>query len=93
MPVLNPGRGQTKTGYFWAIARDDRPRRGTGPPAAVYGYAPGRGGENLEKLSANYRGIVQCDGYAPYKKLPADRSLSPCAGVICFAMEIFNLIR
>ena len=24
VPVLDPGRGQTKTGYFWAIARDDR---------------------------------------------------------------------
>src|SRR5204863_2009939 len=24
-PVLDPGRGQTKKGYFWAIARDDRP--------------------------------------------------------------------
>jgi transposase len=24
-------------------------------------------------LLANYRGVVQCDGYAPYKKLPADR--------------------
>jgi len=23
--VLDPGRGKTKTGYFWAIARDDRP--------------------------------------------------------------------
>ena len=23
MPVLDPGRGQTKTGYAWAIARDD----------------------------------------------------------------------
>jgi transposase len=73
VPVLDPGRGQTKTGYFWAIARDDRPWRGTGPPAVVYSYAPGRGGEHLEKLLANYRGIVQCDGYAPYKKLPADR--------------------
>lgn len=39
----------------------------------VYTYAPGRGGEHLEKLLANYRGIVQCDGYAPYKRLPADR--------------------
>jgi len=29
--------------------------------------------QHLEKLLANYRGIVQCDGYAPYKKLPADR--------------------
>src|SRR6516225_5616486 len=25
------------------------------------------------RVSANYRSIVQCDGYAPYKKLPADR--------------------
>jgi transposase len=27
-PVLDPGRGRTKQGYFWAIARDDRPWRG-----------------------------------------------------------------
>ena len=73
VPVLDPGRGQTKTGYFWAIARDDRPWGGTDPPAVVYTYAPGRGGEHLDKLLADYRGIVQCDGYAPYKKLPADR--------------------
>jgi transposase len=25
MPVLDPGRGQTKKGFAWAIARDDRP--------------------------------------------------------------------
>ena len=72
VPVLDPGRGQTKTGYFWAIARDDRPWGGT--PAVAYTYAPGRGGEHLDKLLADYRGIVQCDGYAPYKKLPADRT-------------------
>jgi len=24
VPVLDPGRGRTKKGYFWAIARDDR---------------------------------------------------------------------
>jgi transposase len=73
VPVLDPGRGRTKTGYFWAMARDDRPWGGRDPPAVVYSYAPGRGGEHLEQLLANYRGIVQCDGYAPYKKLPADR--------------------
>jgi transposase len=73
VPVLDPGRGKTKTGYFWSIARDDRPWGGTDPPAVAYTYAPGRGGEHLEELLANYRGIVQCDGYAPYKKLPAER--------------------
>ena len=43
-PVLDPGRGRTKTGYFWVLARDDRPWRGRAPPAVVYSYAPGRGG-------------------------------------------------
>ena len=28
-PVLDPGRGGTKTGYFWAISRDDRPWGGS----------------------------------------------------------------
>jgi transposase len=42
-PVLDPGRGKTKTGFLWAIARDDRPWGGSDPPAVVYSYAPGRG--------------------------------------------------
>jgi Transposase IS66 family len=35
-PVLDPGRGRTKKGYFWAVARDDRPWGGTDPPAVAY---------------------------------------------------------
>ena len=31
-PVLGPGRRKTKTGYFWALARDDRPWCGDDPP-------------------------------------------------------------
>jgi len=34
-PVLDPGRGRTKTGYFWAVSRDDRPWGGPDPPAVV----------------------------------------------------------
>jgi transposase len=34
-PVLDPGRGRTKQGYFWAIARNDRPWGGTDPPAVA----------------------------------------------------------
>src|ERR1700748_2612011 len=69
-PVLDPGRGRTKTGYFWSIARDDSAwRGGTGPPAVVYTYAPGRGAEHAMTLLTGYRGIVQCDGYAPYKQV------------------------
>ena len=68
-PVLDPGRGRTKKGYFWAIARDDRPWGGTDPPAVAYTYAPGRGAVHALKLLETYRGIVQCDGYAAYKTI------------------------
>ena len=73
VPVLDPGRGKIKQGWFWVMARDDRPWNGSDPPAVFYSYAPGRGGEYLKDLLGDYRGIVQCDGYAPYKNLPADR--------------------
>jgi len=68
-PVLDPGRGCTKKGYFWAIARDDRPCGGADPPAIVFSYAPGRGAVHALKLLDGYRGIVQCDGYAAYKTI------------------------
>ena len=68
-PVLDPGRGRTKTGYFWAISRDDRPWGGFDPPGVVYTYAPGRGGVHAAALLAGYSGIVQCDGYAVYEQL------------------------
>src|SRR3954465_10705262 len=56
-PVLAPGRGRTKTGYFWVLARDDRPWRGRAPPAVVYSYAPGRGGEHAIALLRGYSGV------------------------------------
>ncbi|MDP8967167.1 MAG: IS66 family transposase, partial [Actinomycetota bacterium] len=71
MPVLDPGRGQTKKGFAWAIARDDRPCGGTDPPAVVFHYAPGRGAKHPKALLADYQGILQCDGYAAYKALAA----------------------
>jgi transposase len=68
-PVLDPGRGRTKKGFFWAIARDDRPWGGTDPPAVAYTYAPGRGAVHALKLLDGYCGIVQCDGYVAYKTI------------------------
>ncbi len=82
-PVLEPDNGRTKTGFMWAIARDDRPwgggadasghpeHRGSGPPAVAYSYAPGRGGEHAVKLLAGFNGVLQVDGYAVYKQLAA----------------------
>src|SRR5260370_932310 len=69
VPVLDPGRGRTEKGYFWAIARDDRPWRGSDPPAVAYSYAAGRGAAHALHLLEHYRGIVQCAGYAAYKNV------------------------
>src|SRR5690348_8759877 len=77
VPVLDPGRGRTKQGYFWAMARDDRPWGGSQPPAVVYSYAPGRGHTHANTLLGGYRGILQCDGYAAYKKFTGSRSVEP----------------
>ena len=73
MPVLDPGRGKTKKGFAWAIARDDRPWGGSEPPAVVFHYAPGRGAEHARALLEGYTGILQCDGYAGYKGLAAPK--------------------
>ena len=45
IPVLDPGRGRTRTGRLWAYVRDDRPWNGPDPPAAVYFYSPERRAE------------------------------------------------
>ena len=70
-PVLDPGRGRVKEGYFWAAARDDRSWGGKDPSAVAFAYAPGRGAIHGLKLLDDYRGVVQCDGYAAYKTIAA----------------------
>jgi transposase len=67
-PVLDPGRGRTKTGYLWALARDDRGSGGDDPPGVVFFYAPGRAGENAENILRGFDGILQLDGYQGYNR-------------------------
>lgn len=61
--MLAPSSGKTKTGYLWAMVRDNRPHGGVDPPAIVYRYMPGRGGMWAAKLLGDYHGILQVDGY------------------------------
>lgn len=68
-PVLDPGRGRTKTGQLWAYARDDRPWGGTDPPAVAYVYAPDRKAERVKAHLAWFHGVMQVDGYAGYRAL------------------------
>jgi hypothetical protein len=97
MPVLEPGRGKTKKGYAWAIARDDRPWGGTDPPAVVFHYAPGRGAEHAQDLLGGYTGLLQCDGYAGYKSLATPKDGSKGATLVyCWShvrREFFDLVK
>jgi len=68
-PVLDPGRGRTKTGQLWAYARDDRSWGGPAPPAVAYVYAPDRKAERPIAHLEGFRGILQVDGYAGYRAL------------------------
>jgi len=68
-PVLDPGRGRTKTGQLWAYARDDRPWGGTDLPAVAYVYAADRKAERLIAHLAGFTGVLQVDGYAGYRVL------------------------
>ena len=67
-PVLEPGAGKTKTGYLWALTRDDRGWGGD-PPAVVFTYAPGRSGSHAMDILRGFDGILQVDGYAGYNAL------------------------
>ena len=70
-PVLDPGRGRTKTGQLWAYARDDRPWGGTDPPAVVYVYAPDRRAARPMAHLADFTGVLQVDGYGGYRTVAA----------------------
>lgn len=76
-PVLDPGARKTKTGYFWALARDDRPWGGTAPPGVAFTYAPGRGGQHAERILQGLSGVLQVDGYAGYNRLIAPQRVGP----------------
>jgi transposase len=78
VPVLDPGRGKTKTGRLWCYARDDQPFGGQAAPAVLYCYSPDRKAEHPRQHLAGFRGILQADGYAGYAGL-YDRGVTEAA--------------
>src|SRR5262249_8465609 len=69
IPVLDPGRGRTKTGRLWVYTRDDRPWSGPDPSAAVYFYSPDRKAERPASHLEAFRGVLQVDGYTGFERL------------------------
>jgi transposase len=79
LPVLDPGRGRTRTGRLWVYARDDHPWRGTDPPAVLYRYSPDRRAERPTAHLKTFSGILQVDGYPGFEPLAARRDIDLAA--------------
>jgi transposase len=85
LPVLDPGRGRTKTGRLWAYAVDDRPWQGSTPPAVVFLYAEDRKGEHPAAHLAGFQGVLQVDGYSGFKSLLEGRPAGEIRLAFCWA--------
>lgn len=69
LPVLAPGKGQTKTARLWAYVRDDRPAGSGDPPAVWFAYSEDRKGQHPREHLKNFRGILQADAYGGFDAL------------------------
>ncbi len=89
VPVLDPGRGRTKTGRLWTAVRDERPYGSTAPPAAFYLYSADRASEHAHALLKGCRGHLHADGYTGFGGLyEADLKTgapAPLKEVACWA--------
>ena len=92
-PVLDPGRGETKTGYLWALARDDRPWGGSAPPVVVFTYAPSRAGKHAVEILQGFGGVLQVDGYTGYNRVKDGRDNTPLNWRIAGHMRGVNCLR
>jgi transposase len=85
LPVLDPGRGRTKTARLWAYGRDERAWRGCAPPAVAYVFTEGRGHEHPLEHLKRFKGVLQVDAYQAYDRLAAARQDGSVALAHCWA--------
>jgi transposase len=84
VPVLDPGRGKTRTGRLWTYVRDDRPAGSADPPAVWFCYSADRKAQRPQMHLAAFKGWLQADGYAGFNGL-YDRADAPLTEVACWA--------
>ncbi len=82
MPVLEPGKGRTKTGRLWTYVRDERPRQGQAPPSVWFAYTADRKGHHPQDHLNPFSGILHADGYAGFKAL---YETGDCVEAACMA--------
>ena len=85
LPVLDPGRGRTKTGRLWCYAVDDRPWKGPGHPMAAYVYSDDRKNERPAGHLAGFRGVLQVGGYSGFKALAGARTDASVTLAFCWS--------
>jgi transposase len=89
VPVLDPGRGRTKTGRLWAVVRDESPYGSPAPPAGFYLDSPDRKAEHAHALLKGCRGHLHADAYAGFAGLyeadPRTGAAAPPTEVACWA--------
>jgi hypothetical protein len=106
VPVLQPGRGTTKTGRLWTYVRDDRNapnaptdkagaetgKQSIPEPAAVwFAYSPDRKGEHPANHLKDFTGILQADGYAGFDRLYASGEIYEAACWAHVRRKFFDL--
>jgi transposase len=85
LPVLDPGRGRTKTGRLWCYAVDNRPWCGPGHPAVTYLYSEDRKAQHPAAHLKGFRGLLQVDGYAGFGRLVTEAADAPPQLAFCWA--------
>ncbi|ACM39674.1 MULTISPECIES: IS66 family transposase [Rhizobium/Agrobacterium group] len=94
-PVLDPGRGKTKTGYLRAVLRDDRGWNGSAPSGVVFHYRPGRKGDYAAEILEGFNGTIQVNAYGGYSHLATSDRVGgdPWKLAFCWAHGRRKLIK
>jgi transposase len=79
VPVLEPGRGSTKTGRLWTYVRDGRPWANEAAPAVLFRFSPDRKGERPASHLKDFTGVLHADGYAGFDRLYQTGRISEAA--------------
>ena len=91
LPVLSPGRGETKTGRLWAYVRDDRPAASLDPPAVWFAYSENRQGRHPQAHLATFKGVLA--RYLGYSYISMVANTDRVAGAAEAASAIRNVLE
>ena len=96
VPVLDPGRGKTKTGRLWVLVRDERPwgrARAAGGQLPLLARPQGRA--CARRCSRACRGFLHADGYAGFNGLyePDASGAAPLVEVACWSHSRGEALR